>query len=416
MTVHDQPRDDPDRATAIRRALSRETLPGIESDLLTADVVTGIDVHGDDVTVVVDPDAAPETDSEDLMTTVMARIRELSAVEDVDVEKIQSKPDITGTVEDFDRVIAVASAKGGVGKSTVAAHLAAALAADGEVALFDADVHGPNIPRLLEIEGPVYSTDEGRPLPIEHGSIEVMSVGLLESDVPLAWRGAMAHDAVSDLFAETAWHSGDTLVIDLPPGTGDVVLTTLQEVPVDGLVVVTTPFHTSVVDTNRTIDLFRDEGIPILGAVVNMAGFTCDHCGEENELFDDGRADLATPVLSELPFDRELQERVLPGEPAEEMKGLATEVIEEVEKLGSFTPPADALDIRGLAPKARRERVREAFTGLDSGESFKLVSDRDPSPVREYLATLTDVEPGEIGPFEVESSTPETWLLTTEHP
>lgn len=416
MTANDHTADVPEAVAAIRRSLSRETVPGIDTDLITADVVTTIDVHDGEATVVLDPNAAPETSDEELMATVVAVVGELPEIHDVDVEQVTQRPDFAGSVEDFDRVIAVASAKGGVGKSTVATRMASALAANESVALFDADVHGPNVPQLLGAEGPVYSTEEGRPIPIEQDGMEVMSIGLLQSDVPLAWRGAMAHDAVSDLFAETAWRSTDTLIVDLPPGTGDVVLTTLQEVPIDGIVVVTTPFHTSIVDTNRTIDLFRDEGIPVIGAVVNMAGFTCEDCGHENDLFADNRAALRTDVLAELPFDRDLQGEVLPGDATPSIETLTGTVIDELDAVGSFTVPEGALDIRGLPAKARRGEVQASFTELGPGESFTLVSDRDPTPIREFLATLTDVEPADVTPFEVSRETPEAWLLSTEHP
>ena len=284
------------------------------------------------------------------------------------------------------------------------------------MAIFDADIHGPNVHRLLDVEGPVYSTEEGRPVPIRHDGLELMSVGLLESEVPLAWRGAMAHDALSQLFAETAWHSDDTLVIDLPPGTGDVVLTTLQEVPVDGLVVVTTPFHTSVTDTNRTIDLFEDEGIPVLGAVVNMAEFTCECCGEPNHLFEDAVGGLSTETLASLPFDRDLQERPSPGTAPDPIEDLADRVLDELDALGSYTPPTDAVDIRGLPPDLRRQRVSETFTELEGGERFRLVSDRDPTPVREYLASIADVDPEAFDQFDVERKSPVAWELTTRHP
>ena len=405
-----------DDGTEIRQALADVSAPDVDSNLVSAGIVHEIDVHDGDATVLVDLSARPQADEEAVMTTVLEAVESIESVENARVEQASPEPDLAGSVEDFDRVIAVASAKGGVGKSTVAAHLAAALADDGEVAIFDADVHGPNVPRLLDVEGPVYSTEEGRPVPIRTEDLEVMSVGLLESDVPLAWRGAMAHDAVSQLFGETAWRSDDTLVVDLPPGTGDVVLTTLQEVPVDGLVVVTTPFHTSVTDTNRTIDLFEDEGVPVLGAVVNMAEFTCECCGEPNDLFEDGVADLSTAVLASLPFDRELQGRPAPGSVPAAIDGLAEQITAEIDSLESYQPPQDAVDIRGLPPDLRRQRVEEAFSSLDSGDPFVLVSDRDPTPVTEFLARLADVDPGSFDDFEVERKTPEAWALTAEHP
>ena len=403
-----------DATTAVRRVLSRTTVPGGEGDLVTSDVVTTVDIHDGATTVVIDPDADPEAGV--VEGAVRDALADLEAVETLDVEHGTESPDVTGNTEGFDRVIAVASAKGGVGKSTVATHLAAALSAEEDVAVFDADVHGPNVDRLFEVSGPVYSNDEGNPVPIEHDGLEVMSVGLLESDVPLAWRGAMAHDAVSQLFGETAWRSGGTLVIDLPPGTGDVVLTTLEEVPVDGLVVVTTPFHTAVVDTNRTVELFRDESVPVLGAVVNMSEFTCECCGEPNALFEDSAADLETETLAELPFDDALQGTPQPGTAPEPVGEIVDAVETELDAMGSYTPPSDALDIRGLPAAARRQRVREEFTALASGQRFRLVSDRDPAPVREYLASLEGVDPEAVDPFEVERKTPDTWLLTTERP
>lgn len=408
--------DQHDPATVVSEVLSRTTVPSSESDVLGTDAISAIDVHDGTVTVVIDDEEPSETDWPVLRQTVQDTVADLDFVESVDVKRATAGPDITGSVDAFDRVIAVASAKGGVGKSTVATHLAATLARTEDVAIFDADVHGPNVPRLFDIEGPVYSTDEGQPIPIENDGLEVMSVGLLESEVPLAWRGAMVHDAISQLFAETAWRSSDTLVIDLPPGTGDVVLTTLQEVPVDGLVVVTTPFHTSVTDTNRTVELFRDEGVPVVGAVVNMAEFTCECCGEPNTLFADAVADLETPVLAELPFDDTLQGQPVPGQGPEAIEVVAERIESELDALGSYTPPRDALDIRGLPPATRRQRVRQVFTDLDAGEEFELVSDRDPTPVREFLASMTDTDSETIEDFDVERKTPDTWLLTTKRP
>jgi len=410
------PDSDDDPGTDIRQALSTVSVPGVESDLVSSGVVHEIDLHGGDAVVLVDLSPCPQADSEAVMTAVLETVEGVDGVENARVEQASPEPDLAGSVEDFDRVIAVASAKGGVGKSTVATHLAAALASDGDVAIFDADVHGPNVPRLFDVEGPVYSTDEGRPVPIWNDSLELMSVGLLESDVPLAWRGAMAHDAISQLFGETAWRSDDTLLIDLPPGTGDVVLTTLQEVPVDGLVVVTTPFHTSVTDTNRTIDLFEDEGIPVLGAVVNMAEFTCECCGEPNDLFEDAVAELSTEILASLPFDRELQAQPQPGIAPDVIEDLTDRIEGELDALESYVPPEDALDIRGLPPEVRRQRVEEEFTDLDSGDPFVLVSDRDPTPVTEFLARLADVDHDSFDDFEVERKTPEAWELRTQHP
>jgi ATP-binding protein involved in chromosome partitioning len=313
----------------------------------------------------------------------------------------------------------VASAKGGVGKSTVATTLACALAADDGVGLFDADLHGPNVPALLDVSGPVRADEEGNPRPVETGddgaAIEVMSAGLLGSDHPLGWRGAMAHEAVSDLFADTAWAVDETLVVDLPPGMGDVVLTTLQEVPIDGVVVVTTPFETSVADTRRSVELFRDEGVPVLGAVVNMATFTCPSCGDTHPLFDDSGDEFGAPVLAELAFDRELQTTAEPGSVPEDIVEMAATVRAAADDAWTVDPPEGTIDIRGTPAAERRERVRRAFTLLAPGEPFHLLSDRDPSPVVAFLAELAD-EPTAAFDVTVERRTPDDWLLSTTKP
>jgi ATP-binding protein involved in chromosome partitioning len=214
-------------------------------------------------------------------------------------------------------------------------------------------------------------------------------------------------------------------VIDLPPGTGDVVLTTLQEVPVDGVVLVTTPFPASVDDTRRSAELFRENAIPVLGTVVNMGGFTCPSCGEAHDLFEGSpAADLTTPIVARLPFDPALQERPVPGDTPETVRPLVDRVGERLETVRGVDAD-DAVDIRNDPPERRRERVREAFTALDAGEEFRLVSDRDPTPVREFLASVAGgaAEPasgnGDAAVFDdltVERRGPETWLLTTTRP
>ena len=400
----------------VRERLSEVSVPGIEADLISAGVVYEIDLHGENLTVVVDMSPYPAASDENIMTAVLEVTGEIPGIENVQVEQAGPDAELRSGLEAFDRVIAVASAKGGVGKSTVATHLAAALAAEEDVAIFDADVHGPNVDRILDVDGPVYATDDGQPIPIDYDGMEVMGVGLLQSDVPLAWRGAMAHDAVSDLFGDTAWRNDGTLVIDLPPGTGDVVLTILQDVPVDALIVVTTPFHTSVTDTNRTIDLFLDEGVPVLGAVVNMAEFTCKHCGEPNDLFADDLSNLSTDVLATLPFDETFQKRPTVGSGPAQIRELAASIESEFDALAAYEPPEDAVDIRGLDPEPRRDRVREAFEALESGEQFRVVSDRDPTPIRQYLANLAEVEPTTVDPFDVRRKSPDAWELTTVRP
>jgi ATP-binding protein involved in chromosome partitioning len=405
------------RRNRVEAALRGVQDPNLDVDVFEAGLVAGIETDDDEVTVEAGISELDAAAREQVVQSMLAAIRDVDGVEHVDVEPAAGPTQVTG-VGEFDRVIAVASAKGGVGKSTVAATLACGLAADEAVGLFDADIHGPNIPTLLDIAGPVRAGDDGRPRPVEarggDATVEVMSVDLLEDGTPLAWRGAMAHDAISELFEETAWSVDDTLVIDLPPGTGDAVLTTLQEVPVSGVVVVTTPFETSVADTVRSIELFRDNDVPVLGAVVNMAAFTCPSCGDTHDLFSDGY-DLPAPVLSEFAFTRDLQDRPAPGTVPDAAVGLVDAVDSAVENAWDVDAPEGAVDIRANPPGERREQVRKAFTALGSGDPFHLVSDRDPTPVVEFLA---DLSTGSTDAFDVdvERRTPDDWVLTTTRP
>jgi len=403
-----------DRVEASLRAVRD---PQADLSVFEAGLVEDIDVSDGEVTIETDMTALDGETSRQVVEAMLHAVDDVDAVDGVHVERTTPSSEGRASVESFDHVVAVASAKGGVGKSTTATYLACALAADRDVALFDADIHGPNVPALLDASGPVQSSEEGDPLPVTVAGMDVMSVGLMESGAPLAWRGAMAHDALDDLFADTAWRNDDVLVVDLPPGTGDVVLTTLQEVPVDGVVVVTTPFHASVSDTARTVELFRDNDVPVLGTVVNMAEHVCDCCGEPNEMFpDDAVGDLDAPVLAELPFTQDLQGTPEPGCVPAPMVELASAVEEAIETAGEVEMPEGAVDIRGLPPGERKERVRDRFADLDSGEPFVLVSDRDPTPVGSFLGRLADAPREAFDPFEVRRVTPEDWVLETVRP
>ncbi|ELZ84605.1 Mrp protein [Haloferax elongans ATCC BAA-1513] len=415
--------DDPPLEDRVESALRAVRDPDAGVNVFEAGLVESIDVDESNVTVEAAVSEFDHKNATGIMRAMVQAVRDVPDVESAHVEPVS--PSADGAVEGvagFDTVIAVASAKGGVGKSTVSTALACALAADRPTGLFDADIHGPNVPSLLDVSGPIHSDDEGNPLPVkttESGTtLDVMSVGLMEDGAPLAWRGAMAHDALTELFTTTAWRADDTLVVDLPPGTGDVVLTTLQEVSVDGVVVVTTPFESSLDDTARSIELFRDNGVPVLGAVVNMGQFACPSCGDTHDMFPGGSHEehLDAPVLAELPFSPRFQATPAPGEVAPEMEDLADAVADAAATAWDLDVPNDALDIRGEAPEKRRERVAERFTALESGETFTLVSDRDPTPVRDFLGGLTDRRPEEIPGFEVERQTPNDWVLTATRP
>jgi len=400
----------------IEAALRDVRDPNADLSVFDAGFVENIDAADGDVTIEADLTALDGGTSTQVVQAMLHAVDDVDGVDSVHVERTAPSSEGQAGVKSFDHVVAVASAKGGVGKSTVATHLACALAADNEVALFDADIHGPNVPELLEVSGPVHSSEEGDPLPVRAGDMDVMSVGLMESGAPLAWRGAMAHDALEDLFENTAWRNDEVLVLDLPPGTGDVVLTTLQEVPVDGVVVVTTPFHASVSDTSRTVELFRDNDVPVLGTVVNMAEYVCDCCGEPNDLFTgDALGDLDAEVLAELPFSHDLQGTPAPGEVPGAVSDLGDAVGSALDTAGEVDADPTA-DIRDLPPQERKDLVREQFTALDSGDSFVLVSDRDPTPVGQFLGRLAEAPREAFDPFEVRRATPSDWVLETVKP
>lgn len=406
----------------VEAALRQVKDPDADVTVFEAGLIEDIHVNDGRVTIDADLNDFPPQEAESVTATIIRAVSEVSGVERAHVEHVTQVPDPDdrdiGLVA-ADRVIAVASAKGGVGKSTVATILACGLAADGEnVGLFDADIHGPNVPDLLSVSGPVHSDDGGNPIPVEADGIEVMSVGLLSSGAPLAWRGAMAHDALSELFEETAWDDPDTVVLDLPPGTGDVALTTLQETRVDGVVFVTTPFHAAVSDTHRSVQLFEENDVPVLGVVSNMGEFVCDDCGNVHDLFDgnDPVEALQVPMLAEIPFDPSIQSTPSPTDVSDRELRLTRAVCDRYEKIWSIEIPEEAIDIRDLTSEERYDRVKAGWNDTGSGETFYLASDRDPTPVRNYITEISDIEATQLKPFEVKRPNPETWLLRTVHP
>ena len=409
----------------VESALRQVRDPEADVTVFEAGLIQDIRVHEGHVTVEADLSEFPPSEAEAVTTTMMRAVSDVPGVERAHVEHVQSRPDVEGRnvgIGSADRVVAVASAKGGVGKSTIATSLACALAADGDdVGLFDADIHGPNVPELLSVNGPIHSDEDGNPIPVDADGLEVMSVGLMSSSAPLAWRGAMAHDALTELFEETAWDDPDTVVLDLPPGTGDVALTTLQEVPVDGVVFVTTPFHAAVSDTHRSIQLFEENDVPVLGVVANMGEFVCEECGHPHDLFEgsDPIGSLGVPVLAEIPFSPEMQEtpRPTPAGTTRYARELAAATRDRLDEIWEVDVPEGAVDLRGVPPEERRARVTDAFESVASGERFYVVSDRDPTPLREYLLEIGDGDAEEtVESFEVKRQNPVTWLARATAP
>ncbi|HEX6144419.1 MAG TPA: Mrp/NBP35 family ATP-binding protein [Geminicoccaceae bacterium] len=212
-------------------------------------------------------------------------------------------------------VIAVASGKGGVGKSTTSANLALALAALGRrVGLLDADIYGPSQPRMLGITGKPSSPDGKKLRPMENYGIKVMSMGfLVDEDAPMIWRGPMVQSAIQQMVSDVEWGELDVLVVDLPPGTGDAQLTMAQRVPLAGAVIVSTPQDIALLDARKAVNMFRKVDVPILGVIENMSYFLCPHCGGRSEIFAQGGArttaeTFGVDFLGEIPLDLQIRE------------------------------------------------------------------------------------------------------------
>ncbi|WP_109124942.1 iron-sulfur cluster carrier protein ApbC [Dyella sp. C11] len=219
-------------------------------------------------------------------------------------------------------IIVVASGKGGVGKSTVSANLALALAAEGaKVGVLDADIYGPSQPRMLGISGKPQSPDGKTIIPMEAHGLQTMSIGfLIEEETPMIWRGPMVTQAMMQMLNDSRWEQLDYLIVDLPPGTGDIQLTLSQKVPVAGAVIVTTPQDIALLDARKALKMFEKVEVPVLGVVENMATHVCSNCGHEEHIFGEGGgARMAeqynVSYLGSLPLDIRIREQADGGTP-----------------------------------------------------------------------------------------------------
>jgi ATP-binding protein involved in chromosome partitioning len=256
-------------------------------------------------------------------------------------------------------VVAVASGKGGVGKSTVAVNLALALAADGaSVGLLDADIYGPSQPHMVGLVGEQPVSEDGKTMaPLEALGLQVMSIGfLVDPDQPMVWRGPMVTSALNQLLHQTQWQDLDYLIVDMPPGTGDIQLTLSQQVPVAGALIVTTPQDIAAIDARKGLEMFRKVSIPVLGIVENMSTHICSSCGHAEAIFGEGGADrmaedFGVSVLGQLPLDAKIREQTDAGKPT---------VVSDPD-----SPAADA-----YRAAARRMAARLAVQGKDYSSKF----------------------------------------------
>ncbi|MEF8828528.1 MAG: Mrp/NBP35 family ATP-binding protein [Haloarcula sp.] len=295
--------------------------PIIEDDIVSAGLVGEITIE-DGVAAVPLALGAPHSPAE---TEIAAQVRE--AVRDAGYEPSLSVEIDDQTpaamVEDAPNVIAVSSGKGGVGKSTVAVNLATAMAQRGaSVGLFDADVYGPNIPRMLGVhDHPGMAEDDETIIPIERHGMKLMSIGfLVGEDDPVIWRGPMVDKVLTQLWHDTAWGDLDYVVVDLPPGTGDAQLSMLQQMPVVGSVVVTTPQDVALDNARKGVRMYDDYDAHVLGVIENMSTFVCPSCGDSHDVFDVGGGERLAeeyeiPFLGRIPLDPSIRESGEDGEP-----------------------------------------------------------------------------------------------------
>jgi ATP-binding protein involved in chromosome partitioning len=298
---------------AIRDRLREVTDPDLGDDLVSLGLVNDIDVDADAIHVDLAlgaPYSPTETGIADAVRDAIGAVdRDVSLTANID-DAATSGGDEDDVLPNVENVIAVASGKGGVGKSTVAVNLAAGLADMGaRVGLFDADVYGPNVPRMVDAEEPPQATADETLVPPEKYGMKLMSMAfLVGEDDPVIWRGPMVHKVLTQLWEDVAWGHLDYMIVDLPPGTGDTQLTLLQTVPVTGAVIVTTPQEVALDDARKGLEMFGKHDTNVLGIAENMASFKCPDCGGEHAIFGEGGGERFAdvhdmPFLGSVPLD-----------------------------------------------------------------------------------------------------------------
>jgi ATP-binding protein involved in chromosome partitioning len=299
----------------------------VEKDLMAAGAVKDIRIDGARATVAIELGYAASGYFDELRADVEKALQTVRGLEHADVtvssrvvshavqKSLKPMPGIKN-------IIAVASGKGGVGKSTTAVNLALALVAEGgKVGILDADIYGPSQPRMLGIKDKPESKDGKSMEPLRKFGLQAMSIGfLIEEDTPMIWRGPMVTQALEQLLRETNWQDLDYLVVDLPPGTGDVQLTLSQKIPVSGAVIVTTPQDIALLDARKGLKMFEKVDVPVLGIVENMSIHICSNCGHEEYIFGQGGGeqmakDYNVDLLGALPLDISIREQADGGEP-----------------------------------------------------------------------------------------------------
>ena len=312
---------------ALTAALKTVIDPHTGRDFVSGKQLKNLRIDGDDVSFDIELGYPARSQHADFRKALVAAARSVGGVGNVSVNlttKVTTHAVQRGVqlLPRVKNIIAVASGKGGVGKSTTTVNLALALAAEGaSVGILDADIYGPSQPMMMGIEGKPESLDGKSIEPMENHGVQVMSIGfLVEPDQAMIWRGPMATQALDQLLHQTNWRDLDYLLVDMPPGTGDIALTLSQRVPLTGAVIVTTPQDIALLDAKKGLKMFEKVGVPILGIVENMAVYCCPNCGHSEHIFgaDGGQrmaAEYNVDYLGGLPLTMKIREQADAGRP-----------------------------------------------------------------------------------------------------
>ena len=317
---------------AITQEIVQSTLknlidPNTGRDFISSKSAKNIHITGSNISVDIVLGYPAKSVMESVKSLVEAHLKGINTIKNVSVNigsRIASHKAQQGVtlLPNVKNIIAVASGKGGVGKSTTSVNLALALAAEGAtVGLLDADIYGPSQPQMLGISGRPESSDGKSMEPMLAHGLQAMSIGfLVDIDTPMVWRGPMVTGALEQLLRDTKWQDLDYLIVDLPPGTGDIQLTLAQKIPVTGAIIVTTPQDIALLDARKGLKMFEKVGIPILGIVENMSTHICSNCGHEEHIFGAGGGqkmcdDYKVDLLGSLPLDISIRELTDSGKP-----------------------------------------------------------------------------------------------------